>query len=333
MKHCTIGVLLAVMAMMLCSCSNTFTIKGRIKGLGDQMLHVAYATPQGVKDAMVPAQADRFEFKAKLESDDWTLVYIYDMQSQPIAHFAVEQGSKVQVRGDLSQRHNLEVKGPDVDEQWYKFMAQHSADYDNPNHDNLDRAIEKYVADNPDDLVSTLLVLCDYSRLNNEARMKQLLSKLTEKPEGLMASYDALQQHVAKPKTAIASLLLYESAGDYAAFSPTTASASLLYFWTGTPSASAEMSQVKQLGQSSGNRLLIADVFIDPDTMSWRGILKSSGTQWKHYWAPAGPLDRQLQGLDLRSTPCYVVTDSAGKIVYNGAEMSQAQAAVSRLLR
>lgn len=319
---------------LLAGCSRAFTIKGNIKGLGSQMLRVVYYTPQGVKDAQVPASADRFEYKAPLETDDWTLVYLYDMQSQVVARFAVERGSTVKVRGDLGQRHRLEVKGPDVDEQWYKFMAEHAALYDSPDHSQLDRLIEKQAASHPADLLSTLLVLCDYSRLNHADQASRLLARLTHKPAGLMAAYEAIHRRVARKTATIGSLLFYESSGDYGAFDPATAQASLLCLWTGnTGSLAQQAGQLKQWSAAYGSRLLVADVCLDADTTAWRGTIAAAGGAWKHYWAPAGPLDRQLLGLDIQSTPLYVVTDARGKVVYDGDQPARVAASLARLLK
>lgn len=336
MKHRYIITALLWLALvpLLAGCSRAFTIKGNIKGVGSQMLRVVYYTPQGVKDAQIPASADRFEFKAPLEADDWTLVYLYDMQSQVVARFAVERGSTVKVRGDLGQRHRLEVKGPDVDEQWYKFMAEHAALYDSPDHSQLDRLIEKQAASHPGDLLSTLLVLCDYSKLNNAAQASRLLAGLTHKPAGLMAAYTAIHRRVARKAASIGSLLFYESGGDYAAFDPATAQASLLCLWTGNSGSLAQQAaQLKQWSSAYGSRLLLADVCLDADTSAWRGTIAAAGGTWKHYWAPAGPLDRQLLCLDIQSTPLYVVTDARGKIVYNGDQPARVAASLARLLK
>ena len=61
MKHRYIITALLWLALvpLLAGCSRAFTIKGNIKGVGSQMLRVVYYTPQGVKDALIPASADR----------------------------------------------------------------------------------------------------------------------------------------------------------------------------------------------------------------------------------------------------------------------------------
>ncbi len=325
--------ILMVFSPFFWSCSNHFSVQGHITGLGNQNIHVVYASSMGVKDFYVMTKNDRFEVKG--EAQDWTLVSIFDGQNQPLAHFFLDKGDNLQVKGDLTQRFRFEVKGPEIDENWYQFRTDHASEYQDGNPKRRDAAIEKYVKENPANVLSTVLLLFDYSQLDNKVQVDQLMAKIDKdaKPEPLLASYMTLMRKTRKNATALLPLVMLESKGDFSTFSPTTAQASLLYLWTNDLNHSSDIATLKQLSSSFSDRLQVGDVYLDPDSTVWRSTLKRDAATWKRYWAPEGPLNNQLINLNIQSTPVFVVTDSIGTIHYNGNKIQEAEKTVRALLK
>lgn len=328
-------VALAILGIIATACSSQFKIEGNIKNLGNQNVLMVWATADGVKEVRTVAADGKFQFKGA--TPDPALVAIYDSQSKLIAHFVMEDGDHVQLRGDLNDRHAIEVKGTDVNERWYDFIAEHRTQYDDFSHHALDAAIEKYVAENPSDLLSTLLLMVDYSQLNNQQKMTQMLSKISAeaKPEWLMRTYTRLTAKKPKAGAKVTSLLLLEDTGDFGSLSATTAKATLLYLWVNNSSHNSEASGVTKLAEeyTDKSQLQIADIYIDPDTASWRAYTKNDGSTWRHFWAPEGPLNSQLKPLCVSSTPLYVVTDSVGNVKYNGGDITEATSTLHKILK
>ncbi len=319
--------------VLLTSCSDTFKIEGNLNKLGNQSIRMLYATPHGVQDVWTVSKDNHFEFSGS--TDELTLVFLFDAQSRMLGRFVLENGDDVEIKGNADAPFNIEVKSSDVNEDWYEFINNHAKDYENNNKTALDNEIEKYVARHPDELLSTLLLIVDYSRLNNANNVQQLLNKIDQdaKPESIIANYKKLTQRFVRPTSRLSSLLLYESTGDYSSFMPTTAQASILYLWLNSSNHSNEVNSLKTLVENHGAKLLVADVYVNPDTAVWRTLVKADGGKWKHYWAPEGPLNDQLKSLDMQSTPLFVVADSMGKIVYNGNNVAEARVKVNAILK
>ena len=328
-------VMFSMLLLLVGGCSNSFRIEGNIQNLGNQNLLFVWTTEDGVKNERRAATNNRFEFEGATNQP--TLVMIYDAQNQLLAHLVMENGDHMKVRGDATQPYSTEVKGDDVNERWYEFIAQHRSQYKDFNREPLDNEIEKYVAQNPDDLLSTLLVMVDYSKLNNQLISKQLLNKIDKsaKPDWLMQSWERLVMKAPKTTVKITSLLLWENIGDFGAITTNTAKATLLYLWVNNSSHHKEMSPIKALAEecSDPHQLQICDIYIDADTSSWRGYTQRDGSTWRHFWAPEGPLNSQLKPLAIHTTPLYVVTDSLGNVVYTGAEVTQATQKARALIK
>ena len=254
-----------------------------------------------------------------------------------IAHFVMENGDHTQLRGDLNDVYGIEIKGSDVNERWYKFIKDHRAEYDEFNHATLDASIEKYAAENPSDLLSTLLLIVDYSQLNNQQKMKGLLAKIDKdaKPAWLMKAYERLVERRPKSAGRINSILLLEDNGEFGSLSTNTAKATLLYLWVNSSSHNNEMSSITKWAEEfpDKHQLQICDIYIDPDTVSWRSYTQRDGSTWRHFWAPEGPLNNQIKGLAVTSTPLYVVTDSLGNVTYNGSDIIDAEKHLRILLK
>ncbi|MDO4511195.1 MAG: hypothetical protein Q4B68_05185 [Bacteroidales bacterium] len=319
-------ILLALVGFVATSCSRSFKIEGRVENLGSQNVHMVWATAEGVKEVRSVASNNYFEFEGMSPAP--ALVLIYDAQNRMLAHFVMEDGDHMQLRGDATDLLGIEVKGEDVNERWYQFIQQHRSEYQDASRSSLDAAIEKYVKENPSDLLSTLLLVADFSQLNNQQKMKQLLGGIEAdaKPEWLLKAYQRLVERRPKSSSKIGSMLLMEDTGDFASINTTTSRSTLLYLWVNSTAHNGEMATLKQLSEEIGDtdRLQICDIYIDADTASWRGYTRNDGSTWRHFWAPEGPLNPQLRSLSIASTPLYVVTDSLGNVKYNGPDANAA---------
>lgn len=333
-KKCfNIAFLACVMLMVMYGCSKSFKIKGNIAGIGNQNLHMVYATPAGIAEQWVTAQENRFELSGV--ADLPTLVAIYDAQGGLLARLLVENGDNVKVRGTSTDPYRIEVKGSDVNERWYAFIHEHAAQYANDDRSALNAAIEQYAKANPADVLSTLLLLCDYRSTGGIAEVKPLLDavKAEAKPDFLLSTYRNVLKLTAEPPKSISSFMLYESKGSFETFSPTTANASLLYFWNKLSEVQNDAQLLKSEAERTAGKVLIADVLMDADSSSWANLRKQHMGAWRlHFWAPDGPVNSTLKQLNIASVPTVLVTDSAGKVTYAGSNMKLAVDALKKLV-
>lgn len=317
----------------LAGCSRSFTIKGRVKGLDGQSLHVAWLTAGGVREQWVKCEKDRFVIEGA--TDELTLVTICTSGMQLLARLAVENGDHLQLRGDLSQPFGLEIKGPDVDERWLKFIADHSADYQNAASNHLNQAIEDYVKAHPSDVLSALLVLVDYDARGDWNKASKLLEGLDEeaKPTGLVESCLSLIRERGKPNGRLNDLSLGDSHGGFSTVRLSDAPVTLLYFWRNDAGHRGLVEAIKSFRAPYGKRLQVADVYVEPDTMGWSSTLRAIDAHWAHYWAPGGPLDKNLRPLEVQSLPAFALVDSAGTVHYCGPSLNVARGKARSLLK
>ena len=332
-KILQLGLMAVLLIAVLSGCSKSFKIKGNIVGLSTQNLRVLYATPVGVWEQWVMSQDNRFEVKG--QSEEPALVTIYNAQGSLVARFLLENGDEIKVRGTSVDPYKLEVKGPDVDERWYAFIQEHASQYSNDDRTSLNIAIADYAKQHPDDVLSTLLLLCDYRATGGIDEVRPMLEALKPeaRPESLLATYHNLLKLTAKPPTTLPSLLLYESKGDFASFSPTTARASVLYLWSKQNTVADDSKPLSEAITSMGDKVLMADVLMDADTSMWYLMRREYHSAWtQHYWAPEGPMNEFLKPLKISATPTFIVADSLGHVTYAGGDVKQAVALLKKLI-
>lgn len=313
----------ALLLLLLASCSKPFKIQGNIDGTANRKIRVIYATAQGVTDQWICAEGDRFEVTG--HTDGLALVTIADDTGRQLARFVLADGDNVQVRGAMSDLCRMECKGPDVDERWMRFIADNASIYQARDAAGINTQIEAYCAKHPDDVLSTVLLLFDYSQ-GQRSRMGQLLQNLNpeSKNEDLMKVWNAFRKatEVSKAKK-IGHTVMWSSTGGYETFNPRQGKMSLLWLWSPGIGHANHVSQLKKLKRALPT-LQVADVLVEPDSSAWRPTLKGDSTTWQHFWVPEGPMSPALKPLGISTTPLFVVTDSLGKILYNGGDISVA---------
>lgn len=332
-KILKLGLMTTLLLMVLSGCSKSFKIKGNVLGVGTQNLRVLYATPLGVWEQWVMSDNNRFEITG--QSEEPVLVIISNAQGGLLARFMLANGDDIKVRGTSVDPYRLEVQGPDVNERWYAFIRDHASQYSNDDRTTLNSAIADYARQHPDDVLSALLLLCDYRSTGGIDEVKPLLEALKPeaRPESLLATYRNLLKQAAKQPTTLSSLLLFESKGDYASFSPTTARASLLYLWSVQNSVGKDSKPLSDVASQMGKKALIADVLMDGDTSSWSINRREYLTAWpQHFWAPEGPMNESLKHLNIVATPTFIVADSLGHVTYMGSNVQQAVTSLKKLI-
>lgn len=335
MKHIIAILALAVLAVTLTACGggSTFKISANIDGMGNQNLHVVFLGDSGVSDAFIPSQDNTFKIQGS--STDLTIVSILDSQNKPLLRIAAQGGQSLEITGDINNPHHYKCKGSDVAQEWMEFETENASLYDMVDHTKLDQAIEKYVKENPKSVVSTLLVVADYSQLTT-AKGAALLESIDAeaRPESLVKSAQQALELAGKPDTQLHTMMLYGINSDFEPFSPNNSTATLIYWWNNCDEArSTSIERIKQLEQQYGTRLAVADVNLSPDTAGWHATVINDATHWRHLWAPGSVLDPAIQSLRINSLPLCIVTDSVGKQIYRGDDINAASAALAKCIK
>lgn len=315
--------LLLVIALGSCS-SDSFKIDGDITNLDGNTVKVVFRGDSGAVETL--AEVDKkghFTFEGT--SAEPVIVSLFNYRNEPLAMVVASNGDHLKVKGDADKAMAVKVKGNSLNEDWQLFRDEHAAFYGDPNPSRLDAAIEKYVREHPAEMLSTVLLIADYSDYSDNAKIQKMLNGIEAKarPESLIKSLPAFQKgdsHSRLPR--LMTLNLWKQDGDFEEIKLTDRT-TLLSFWAFPQKDRAALTaKVKAISDEAGEKLRVIDILTESDTIRWHQTI--AGESWPHYWAPAGPLEQGVQLLGITSLPWYAVTDSTGLVVYSGPSIDQA---------
>lgn len=327
-------VIIAIATWIVQGCtSSDFKVNIELKGLGNQNVRVVYRNAEGgIADSWIMAQNDAVEITGNCT--DPSLLMVYNSMSVPIARLVVSGGDKLEVKGEVANSNQLQVKGSDVMEQWNDFVVKHRTEYDMSNAVKLNAEIEKYVKDNPKSMVSTLLVLVDYAPGDDAGKVPELLKLIDEsaKPKSLMDSYNLAMMRVKTGVTSITSLNLLEmNSDDFEMARFTGSKPSVICFWDNEGAPHKRSAAFEEMKMLDSTRVNIVDINIGSDSTQWRSTVAATGTTWKHYWVPGSMMNSAIMKLQVTTTPTIIVTDSLGKQLYRGSDPIRARQTLESL--
>jgi hypothetical protein len=319
-----------LLALLLASCSSdSFKIDGEIANLNGGFVAVVFSADSGMVDERVEVdKKGHFTFRG--EASNPVIVNLADPNGEPLVNVAVVNGDHLKVKGDASKPMSIKVKGNRLNEDWQLFRDEHAAFYSNANR--LDAAIEKYVREHPADMLSTVLLMADYTDHRDRDKIDKMLKGIDIKarPESLLMAYrNSPAAGVAKHIPRVMSLTLVKHGGGFEEIKMADR-ISLINFWT-IPDRDRKTLIDKLAGIDEGIRVL--DVLTESDTLRWHMTIAEDPKAWQHYWAPGGPLEQGIQLFGITSIPWFAVTDSTCLVIYNGPSIDAALKAAQDKLK
>jgi len=319
--------LVVACALLVTSCSgDSVKVEGQLSNLEGSVLRVIAITDSTVVGQKVDVNP-KGKFSTSIDGvSQPTIVTVLNHRNELLANAVAEKGGHIKLQGDASKPQAIKVTGSDLNERWQLFRDEHAAFYSDPNPSRLDAAIQKYVRENPTDILSTVLLMADYSNLTDRSAMDAMLSSLNPKarPASLVRAYKAMEPALtSRPVSRMMNLMLWRNGS----FDELTlvGRITLLYLWTtGSDNRAAVVDAIKQASRQAGTSLQVADVLVESDTIRWHRTVAGDSASWHHYWSPGGPQDASLSQLNITTTPWFVVVDATGSIAYNGNDVQQA---------
>lgn len=327
-KHLA-GFLLSALLLLLSSCGNEhFTIECMFTDAGTQNLRFIYVADSAVDAQWIPSVNGKCTMIGA--SDELTVVYIYNSRMKFLNHVAIRNGETIELTGTLADNYSITATGDETAERWNGFIRKHAQDFATGNTEATDKAIADYVAANPKDVVSTLLVTCDYSNLDSEFSHNLMESiDSTAKPHKLTMLYDYLLENTPAETLRLTSLALRNNKDSLELLRPEDASYSLYYFWR-EPNAARDsiVDRLRTLDKDYGKHVRIADICTNYNLNIWRTTTEEDSVGWKHFIAQSGPVDRSISNLNIRGANYFILTDSTGTQVYRGTSPEKACKAI-----
>ena len=315
----------AVVVTVVSCTSDSFKIDGNLLNLDGQTVKVVFMSDSGVVEEWTPVD-QHGKFAVMGHASQPVLVSIMDRMGMPLAMVVAVNGDHIKVDGDVAKLTDLNVKGSKLNEDWQLFRKEHRAFYNDLNPSRLDAAIEKFVHEHPGDMLSTVLLLADYSDYSDRDKLNTLLDGINEsaRPKSLALPLESwagetrLTGHLPRLMT----LNLMDPDGGFKEIK-LTRQTTLIHLWA-NPQSGRQAVINELLEVDTG--VCVIDVLAESDTLRWHRTIADDPTAWEHYWAPGGPLEQGLQLLGFTSVPWYAVTDSTGLVIYSGPDIKQALA-------
>jgi hypothetical protein len=185
------------------------------------------------------------------------------------------------------------------------------------------------VREHPSDLLSTVLLMADYTDYSDRAKVEKLLGGIDGKcrPESLTEVFTGLSSANASNRSQLPrlmSLTLIKHGSEFEKID-LMGHVTLLNLWA-KPQTERDrtINAIKALEGAGKSAVKVIDVLIESDSLRWHETIANDPQGWSHYWAPGGPLEPGIQLLRVTSAPWYAVVDSAGLIAYSGPSLDNA---------
>lgn len=326
-----IHLILLLLTTVLASCSSdSFKIDGTLANLDGTAVRVVLMTDSGMVDELADVDK-KGKFSYQGQSSQPTVISLMNQRGDVLATVVAANGDHLKMKGDASKAMGVKVKGNRLNEEWQLFRDEHQAFYTDVNHSRLDAAIEKYVREHPDDMLSTVLLLVDYSDHGNRDKVGKLLKDINieARPKSLTRLFvsDPMKSKKANlPR--LTTLTLWKHGGGFEEVKLTDRMTLLTLWAQPQKNRNAVTAQVRALQEKTDGKVHVVDVLAESDTLRWHNTI--AGEDWPHYWAPGGPLEQGVQALGITSLPWYAVSDSTGLIVYSGPSLNEAMGKVTQ---
>lgn len=329
---------LAALLAVSCSGSREFRIDVASDDIGTQNVRLLYYTGGSYRNENVTAIDGKFSVKGSLDSP--AFIEVYTATGSLLGVLIVEGGDHVEARLSALNPENISVKGNDDAEELASFLADNRELIQKNDFDAVNRNIEAYVRKNPGDFVSVVLMARYFRTDGYEPLAAELLRLIPAKlmENGYATGLEQMLSASLAADSATITTVRGFSRGDTAAVFSTSRTPYSVVMLTDDKSRGADSirSVLSVLrGGSPASRLAIADLGCDRDTMLWKASLRNLPADYpagvERLWLVGGMADGAVSPAAPADIPYFMLTDSAGRIIYRGSSATALRAAYGRL--
>ncbi|MCM1290470.1 MAG: DUF4369 domain-containing protein [Prevotella sp.] len=319
-----------LLAFIFTSCGkNEFSIEFNLKSDVNENYRMVYYAADKKKgwlaDMFAPVTAGKASLKGLTRLP--AIVYICDKGNAPVTAFYVERGDKIKISGDADPL-SWKITGNKINEQWSEWRIANRDKLKNPGL--VNKVVEEYVNTHKDSPLSTLLLMTTFNQNQNPVLFEKLWNSLSEKSRD--EKWLRLFNRHDLPGNAL-SIPGVTNTGFKGMVNPDSvievryADARRNMFWFRDGSNPPSVYDIKGLRDALKDRkdVRFRVVLCTADTASLRydhtvDSIPGSGL----LWAPEGTASRAAAAMNVVSIPAFVVTDSKGKVLYNGPDIYKA---------
>ncbi|MDE5874452.1 MAG: DUF4369 domain-containing protein [Muribaculaceae bacterium] len=291
-----------------------------------------------IRESAVAITAGKGEFKGPTINP--VLVYLFTgSKSYPLMIYA-ERGETITVSGEDPAPTKWKVEGNKINDDWTLWRTQNADALLSADPARINKAVTAFVEKNPENPLSTLLLLTTYSRLQDETGFRNLWLQL--KGEAADPKWTLLVGRADQPENRspipgrLRSAAFRSLHNGTDTLRPDSAKATLLCFWTNDVTDRKEMidslkALAKQYPDSSSR--IIADICLEPDSVTWRSSIRTDSMKnIVRLWAPAGLADSRIVQLGVPRSPFFIVITPDGHQRFRSDSLAPALARFRKIL-
>lgn len=318
------------MSMLLVSCtgSNSFKLEGKMADGSTMNIRIVYAGPDNVNNVLTASREGVFALTGNAP-DDGAILEVLDNSYRPLARVFVQNGDKIKLTINPTDATQNSATGNKITEAWMQWRNDNAKILASRNARTINKAIESYVKANPDDVLSTILVVTEYVPSDPIAVAKLLTSiEAAARPSSLVDSY-AMTAALGEDGRGVDNLKVaaipYMADNDsIKTFNPRRHRRSLLVF-TGESSGRDTINpQLAKARKEMTDKQRIIEFRMDGDTATWHRNLRKDSISWDAAWVPGSVASSGVERLAVPTLPYFIVADSTGRQLYRGTSVSAA---------
>ncbi|MCH5234170.1 MAG: hypothetical protein J1E16_02675 [Muribaculaceae bacterium] len=261
-----------------------------------------------------------------------TLLYITKRNSVlPLVIYA-EKNNKIEISGEGKEPLDWDVKGNEINEILSAWRLDNKEIMSECVPDSVNNAVERFVEENPESQVSTILMLCYFDRKVNERKYTELMGMLKGEAKNtewlrIIGRSDQLIHSYSYPARLESMVMRSAKKGGDTLIIDKKNPVLLLFWESGNSDRKVMIDSIKALEKEfPDSSRIIADVCLDIDSIGWKNTMKKDSLykDMKRFWAPAGLNETRMQKLKVAAIPYYIVFTKEGVQSYRGTDLSDA---------
>ncbi|MDE7154094.1 MAG: DUF4369 domain-containing protein [Muribaculaceae bacterium] len=322
-KILTIASLILTLALSACGGGDTFRINGEVEGLGTRSLKFYYYDGDRLKTGMATALDGKFQYEGKAGKP--VIVHLATAQGIPVGNMIVENGDAINVKFFSDKPGLMEISGNSAAEKYASFLKENYPLVAAGPSGSLDIAVEKFIAANPRNIASAVVLSLHYDIARKPAAADSLLKTLDTKfrPGQLTAGYTAIiPRFTADSLTVIQPVRLYSAADSMTTVDPAASPLTLFIFYDSR--ALFDTAMRDSLSRLHDHNVAIINISLARDTAIWKEQLRDKPAKGTDLWMPGAVSAPALRQFNLNTLPAFAVVDSVGTLLYKGDSFDNA---------
>lgn len=322
---------LCMLALAACGCSggDDFRVIGTVDNLGTQNLRVVYYTDKALQSLTTTAIDGQFQFSGSAPKE--TLLEIFTTDRVPLASLIVKNGESVKLKIDRNKPWDWKIEGSEKSQRLADFVRKNAGALDGGTADDVNDVVDGYVGANPEDMVSTVVLLKYYDAVGHESACDSLFELISHdaRPDYMCDGVRAIIKDDAAydMEVALMPMNLYTKADSLTIYRPDAYKGTVMAFSDAGQADRKELRTVLRGLRKDYKKkdVAIIELNMAEDTTEWQKTVATDSATWVQAWIPGSVASPAVRSLRVPRMPYYIVADSVGRLLYRGASAGTAE--------